>query len=543
MVDFNTPTIMKTTTLLATALCAALNLQAAVIELDLSKAQATSSAGSATLAYDAANSELTVNWTVNTGWEVSGINIPLRSMTGITGLLFDYQGDGSAVALLHYFVDEQGTYWWDENGAFDHASTEWQSASLTPSKALWSTPAYEFGASPMLGLRFVANPAEPASGTFKLRNVKLVTSGEGGDPVNPEGQSLPLTYNGEVLPINTDFTRTMSGQIGKNIGIPEVSGIACSRVTPGYIWMQSDETDKNTNPFIIATDETGSVLGAKVTFDNVYRWDWEDMCGGVYNNKNYLFIGGFGDNNHTDGEYCIIYFEEPAIDPANPDVSVKAKRIKFAYPDGQKHNCESMMYDNIEQKLYIVTKVYDDVNQVYSLPFSLDYGDTQQTLTYVCDLGVKSDIGEGEFQGATHRYKGFHLATAADISPDGKYILIKNHNNYVAIYSWILYWERVGNESISETLKNRRPQVIDCYEYEWQGEAIAWRDNNTFYTTSDSDIDSEPPIYKYVREGKEEGFASARPETNSRNTLVLINGVTYIRTPRGLYSLDGRKAE
>ena len=254
-------------------------------------------------------------------------------------------------------------------------------------------------------------------------------------------------------------------------------------------------------------------------------------------------IGGFGDNNHTDGEYCIIYFEEPAIDPANPDVSVKAKRIKFAYPDGQKHNCESMMYDNIEQKLYIVTKVYDDVNQVYSLPFSLDYGDTQQTLTYVCDLGVKSDIGEGEFQGATHRYKGFHLATAADISPDGKYILIKNHNNYVAIYSWILYWERVGNESISETLKNRRPQVIDCYEYEWQGEAIAWRDNNTFYTTSDSDIDSEPPIYKYVREGKEEGFASARPEKNSRNTLVLINGVTYIRTPRGLYSLDGRKAE
>ena len=543
MVDLNPPTIMKTTTLLATALCAALNLQAAVVELDLSKAQATSSAGSATLAYDAANGELTVNWTVNTGWEVSGINIPLRSMTGITGLQFDYQGDGSDVAFLHYFVDEQGTYWWDENGWFDHASTEWQSASLTPSKALWSTPAYDYGTSPILGLHFVANPAEPASGTFKLRNVKLVTSGEGGDPVNPEGQSLPLTYNGEVLPINTDFTRTMSGQIGKNIGIPEVSGIACSRVTPGYIWMQSDETDKNTNPFIVATDETGSVLGAKVTFDNVYRWDWEDMCGGVYDNKNYLFIGGFGDNNHTDGEYCIIYFEEPAIDPANPDVSVKAKRIKFAYPDGQKHNCESMMYDNIEQKLYIVTKVYDDVNQVYSLPFSLEYGDTQQTLTYVCDLGVKSDIGEGEFQGATHRYKGFHLATAADISPDGKYILIKNHNNYVAIYSWILYWERVGNESISETLKNRRPQVIDCYEYEWQGEAIAWRDNNTFFTTSDSDIDSEPPIYKYVREGKEEGFASARPETNSRNTLVLINGVTYIRTPRGLYSLDGRKAE
>ena len=533
---------MKKTTLLTMALMAAISINATVVNLDLSKAQATSTAGSATLAYDAANGELTVNWTVNTGWEVTGINIPLRSMTGIVSLQFDFQGDGSAVDFLHYLVDEQGNQWWDENGWYNLESTDWTSASLAPSKPLWCTPSYEFGASPILGLRFVANPESPTSGTFKLRNVKLITSGEGDTPVNPEGQSLPLTYNGEVLPINTEFTRTMSGQIGQNIGIPEVSGIACSRVTPGYIWMHSDETDANTNPFIVATDETGSLLAAKVTFDHVYRWDWEDMCGGVYNNKNYLFIGGFGDNNHTDGNYCIIYFEEPAINPANPNISVQAKRIKFAYPDGQKHNCESMMYDNMEQILYIVTKVYDNVNQVYSLPFRLNYGDTLKTLTYVCDLGVTSDIGEGEFQGSNHRYKGFHLATAADISPDGRYILIKNHNNYVAIYSWVLYWERVGNESIAETLTNRQPQVIDCYEYEWQGEAIAWRDNNTFYTTSDSDVNSEPPIYKYERSGLSDVEQIGTATRQGERKLVLIDGALYVYGQDGaVYSIDGRR--
>jgi hypothetical protein len=532
---------MKKIFLLAAAICAAWTIQAAVVELDLSKAQSMSSAGSATPVYNEGTGELTVDWVVNTGWEVSGVYIPLRSLTNIIGLQFEFQGDGSEVDFLHYFTDEQGHNWWDDNGWFSLESNEWQTASLVPDTTIWEAkPNYDFCGSPILGLRFVANPAEPASGTFKLRNVKLITSGEGGDPIDPEGQSLPLTYNGEVLPINTEFTRNMSGQIGQNIGIPEVSGIACSRVTPGYIWMHSDETDKNTNPFIVATDETGTVLAAKVSFDNVYRWDWEDMCGGVYNGTNYLFIGGFGDNNHTDGEYCIIWFEEPAIDPANPNISVQAHRIKFAYPDGQKHNCESMMYDNIEQKLYIVTKVYDDVNQVFSLPFRLDYGDTQQTLTYICDLGLITDIGEGEYQGKTHRYKGFHLATAADISPDGKYILIKNHNNYVAIYSWVLYWERVGNESISETLKNRQPQVIDCYEYEWQGEAIAWRDNNTFYTTSDSEIASEPPIYKYTREGYE-GFTNVNAA--KANKLVCIDNVIYIRTDKGLYTLDGRKAE
>lgn len=533
--------IMKKTFLLTAAFCAAMSINAAVVELDLSKAQSFSSSGSATLSYSEADGVLTVNWTVTTGWEVAGVQIPLRSVTGITGLLYDYQGDGSEHAFLHYLVDEQGSQWWDENGWFDLKSTEWQSASLAPNKALWCTPSYEYDASPILSLRFVANPEQPNSGTFKLRNVRLVTSGEGGDPVDPEGQSLPLTYNGETLPINTEFTRTMIGQIGKNIGIPEVSGIACSRVTPGYIWMHSDETDANTNPFIVATDETGSVLGAKVSFNKVYRWDWEDMCGGVYNDKNYLFIGGFGDNNHTDGEYCIIYFEEPAIDPANPNISVTANRIKFEYPDHQKHNCESMMYDNVEQVLYIVTKVYDNVNQVYSLPFRLDYGDTQQTLTYVCDLGVTSDIGEGEYSGSTHRYKGFHLATAADISPDGKYILIKNHNNYVAIYSWVLYWERVGNESIAETLKNRQPQVIDCYEYEWQGEAIAWKDNTTFYTTSDSDIDSEPPIYKYTRESPS-GVESVQAGKNKAGkSLVYIDGTLYVRSEEGLFTMDGRR--
>ena len=531
---------MKKLFFVIAALVVALTVNAAVVELDLSKAQSTSSSGSATLDYDETSGELTVNWTVNTGWEVSGVNIPLRSLTGVTGLQFEFQGNGEKVDFLHYFVDEQGNQWWDDNGWYNLESKEWTSASLTPYKALWSTPTYEYGASPMLGLRFVANPEfDNTSGTFKLRNVKLITSGETIDP-NPEGKSLPLTYNGEVLPINTDFSRNMSGQVGKNLKIPEVSGIACSRVTPGYIWMHSDETDVDHNPFIVATDETGTVLGAKVTFDHVYRWDWEDMCGGVYNGKNYLFIGGFGDNNHTDGEYCIIYFEEPAINPNQPNVSVQAHRIKFAYPDGQKHNCESLMYDNVEQVLYIVTKVYDDVNQVFSMPFRLDYGDTQQTMKYVCDLGVTSDIGQGEFQGATHRYKGFHLATAADISPDGNYILIKNHNNYVAIYSWVLYWERVGNESIAETLKKRQPQVIDCYEYEWQGEAIAWRDNNTFYTTSDSDIASEPPIYKYTRDGEYGIHNVNSPKEN--NKLVCIDNVIYVRTDKGLYTLDGRKA-
>ena len=348
-----------------------------------------------------------------------------------------------------------------------------------------------------------------------------------------------LVYYGDTLEWNTDWQRRQCGTLDIEKNIIEVSGIACSRVTPGYIWMQSDETEK----YIIATDEKGAERACKVKFTKTIRWDWEDMSGGVYDGTNYLFIGAFGDNDETDGEYSIVYFEEPAIDPVNaPEVTVTPKRIKYVYPDGKKHNNEALMYDNREQMIYIITKVYYDVCQVFSIPFRLDYGDEEQTLTYECDLGLKSDIGIGTYDGRQLAYKGFHLVTAADISPDGKYILIKNHNNIVATYSWVLLWERLEGESVAETLRREHhPGPISCYQWEWQGEAICWLDDETFYTTSDSD-DGNPPIYKYTK--KSQGIETVQSDDKkSPKNLVLINNVLYLRSKDGLYTLDGRKAQ
>ncbi len=338
----------------------------------------------------------------------------------------------------------------------------------------------------------------------------------------------PLVYNGDTLPETYAFIRTQIGSLKEAVGLPEISGIACSRVTPGYIWMQSDDYEDR----IVASDPKGQTRHMKVKFTKKIRWDWEDMSGGVYEGVNYLFIGAFGDNDETDSEYSIVYLEEPAITEEQPEITVEPRQIKFVYPDGKLHNCEALMYDNREQMIYIITKVYYNVCQVFRIPFRLDYGDEEQTLEYICDLGVKSDLGEG-----SKPYKGFHLVTGADISPDGKYVLIKNHNNIVAAYSWILIWERQGDESIAETVK-RQPEVISCYQSEWQGEAICWDDNKTFYTTSDSD--GEPPIFKYTRRWPEsiENTTAAK-----ERDIVMIDNVLYIRSKDGLYTMDGRKAQ
>lgn len=345
----------------------------------------------------------------------------------------------------------------------------------------------------------------------------------------------PLVYFGDTLEWNTDWVKRQCGTLVTASTLPEISGIACSRVTPGYIWMQSDDYRN-----VIAADEKGDKRYLKISFTGLPdRWDWEDMCGGVYNDTNYLFVGAFGDNNETEGNYYIIYFQEPAIDSAVTTMSLKASYIHFQYPEGKKHNCEAMMYDNREQMLYIITKVYYDVCQVFSIPFRLDYGTELQTLTYVCDLGVKSDLGSG-----SKPDKGFHLVTAADISPDGKYILIKNQNNTNSTYCWVLLWERLEGESVAETLiRERHPGPLRCYNVpEWQGEAICWLDSTTFYTTSDEDS-GNPPIYKYTKKSGQ-GIETVSADTQRGEwTKVFVGNTLYLRGKDGLYTLDGRRVQ
>ena len=345
-----------------------------------------------------------------------------------------------------------------------------------------------------------------------------------------------LVYYGDTLEWNTDWVKKQCGTLDISKNIIEVSGIACSRVTPGYIWMQSDETAG----YIIATDEKGAERACKLKMSKTIGWDWEDMSGGVYEGTNYLFIGSFGDNDEHRTDYRIIYFEEPAIDPVNlPEQTVTPRYIKYVYPDGKSHNNEALMYDNVDQVIYIITKVYYNVCQVFSLPFRLDYGDETQTLTYVCDLGVKSDLGYSE---KNQPYKGFHLVTGADISPDGKYILIKNHNNIVADYSWVLLWERQEGESVAETLtRERHPQPLKCYSYEWQGEAICWLDSTTFYTTSDAD-DGNPPIYKYTKKNAQ-GVEAVPSHSTLKAELIMRENVIYVRAKDRLYTMDGREVK
>jgi hypothetical protein len=278
-----------------------------------------------------------------------------------------------------------------------------------------------------------------------------------------------INYDGNTLDLNNDFTRTECGTQKKKT-MKEISGMACSRQTSGYIWEHGDENlDSDRRILAISPDGTQQMEVKISTTSN--RDDWEDICTGTYGGKNYIFIGAIGDNNlDFKDKYYIYYFEEPEI--TSGSTTITASEIVYGYPDSKAYNTETLMYDNIEQMFYIATKV-DGVCSLYSLPFKTNYSG-KQTLTKVCDLG----------NGST-----FNLCTGGDITPDGNWMAIKNKE-------YILLWERQGSESLSETAK-RRPVQIAAYQSEAQGESLAWADYTTFYTTSDQK--SDVPIYKYTR--------------------------------------------
>ena len=306
-----------------------------------------------------------------------------------------------------------------------------------------------------------------------------------------------INYDGTNLTLNNEFTRSQCGTAYESV-MTEVSGLACSRTTPGYLWAHGDE-NTGSNKKIIAIQPSGTLAMTVNISGDPGRDDWEDIATGTFNGTNYIFIGAFGDNKGKNKDkYYIYYFQEPEITSGTQTVSVSY--IKFGYPDNQAHNTETLMYDNVEHMFYIADKVKDGVCHLYKLPFSTSYGTSLQRLTEVCALGNGTK---------------FNYLTGGDITPDGHWMAIKSKK-------YVLLWERQGSESLATTA-TRLPAQVKAYQEEDQGEALAWLDNSTFYTTSDSKNDT--PIYQYVRQlptGLDQQKATVTNEKLIRNGQLII---------------------
>lgn len=243
-----------------------------------------------------------------------------------------------------------------------------------------------------------------------------------------------------------------------------------SRSNANTFWVHNDSGD---SARFFAMSRSGSLLGT-FPLSGVSANDWEDIAiGPKSDGGNYLYLGDVGDNNAVRSNVSVHRVVEPLSTTSATITSANYATLKLTYPNGAR-DVEAMFVDPIGGELFLITK-RRLVPEVYSVPTSA-FDVPGQTVA-LTSLGTSSKLPL--------------FATAADISPDGRFIVVRSStlsNGYL--------YERSAGQSVFDALKGMAFQFP--LGSESQGEAIGWAaDGKSFFTTSELDGNAAAPIHAY----------------------------------------------
>lgn len=254
----------------------------------------------------------------------------------------------------------------------------------------------------------------------------------------------------------------------------EASGLAPSMTNPGYLWSHNDKG--NQNLLFLLSANTGQTI-VRYRLNGINNRDWEDIEIGKHDNGEYfIYLAETGDNNRVYTEYKVFKFKEPVYNPQDSGRIVDLdpellETIVFNYPEGRKHDVETLMYDPEYDDLYLVTKrSFNSI--IYAIP-SRDTFEEKVEAIYV-----------GEFP--------FTRAVGGNVSVEGDQIVVKT-------YDRIFYWPRIENEPLWKSFA-QTPVLVPYIPGEPQGEAICFdKDGRNLYTLSEFSNSIIPVLYLYSR--------------------------------------------
>lgn len=258
-------------------------------------------------------------------------------------------------------------------------------------------------------------------------------------------------------------------------GLDEISGIALSTHQEAFAYVHNDSGDKSRIYAIDSNARLVTTISFKGAENNGNVRDCEDIAigKGTKGEQRYVYLGDIGNNLALRPFICVYRIAETDIKLDKPEVSVTAVPVFLKYPDGTR-DAETIMIDNQERLLYIVSKREDSVH-VYTSKLNWAKGDTIL-------LQKRSTLF---FPGSRPQ----KWIVSGDISWDGKHVVLKSLNK-------IYYWKRTGNEPIWKTLQ--QPPKELPYKKEPQGEAICFDEKGTgYYTVSEG---KKQPVYYYTIE-------------------------------------------
>ncbi len=240
----------------------------------------------------------------------------------------------------------------------------------------------------------------------------------------------------------------------------EVSGMVSSLRHPGHFWLHNDSGN---DPELILIDSTG-VQKARLTVRGVRNRDWEDIA----RRGDTLFVAETGDNDAKfDTVFVYAVLEPDTISDGSVELLAA---YPMQYPDGRR-DAEGLMVDHVTGDWFIVTK-REDRGRVYRYPAPQRAG----ALATLERLPIALP---------------FRLATAFDMAPNGREIVIKTYDS-------IYLWQRGEGELVSVALQ--RTPAKQPYVPERQGEAIAYTlDGSAYFTASEIELDDPQLLIRYPR--------------------------------------------
>ena len=183
--------------------------------------------------------------------------------------------------------------------------------------------------------------------------------------------------------------------------LPEASGLALSRRSPGVIWSHNDSGNF---AVLFALDSSGQVLGRVRAPVNLR--DWEDISIGHCSPGDCLYLAAIGDNKAARREIQIYRVPEPK--PGDTETG-PAELFTATYDDGP-HNAEAMFV--IGADMFVITR--DRTGRVYrSLPAFP--GRSEISLERVGQLGLE-------------------VVSDAEATPDEKSVVVRNSDE--AVFYW-----------------------------------------------------------------------------------------------------------
>ena len=251
-----------------------------------------------------------------------------------------------------------------------------------------------------------------------------------------------------------------------DVRLKEISGLRSSKLNANRFWVHNDSGD---TPKIYALSSSMKVE-REFILNGAQHIDWEDMAGGTYQGKPYLFIGDIGDNAARRASIVIYRVEEPRIDNSAELDELLPTAIELIYPDGPR-DAEALLFDERSEELLIVTK-RDEKARIYAIDLKTTRDSEPNTLEFI---GVLKIDPLPQDLPPMRRY--FHYITAADQHENGS-VLIKNY-----FRAWL--YANPEKKLLKELLVSETPIQLP-YNLEQQGEAMAFDlEGVGYYTTSE----------------------------------------------------------